>query len=120
MNDTGRATPTPAPVDPGHILDSLAIAAWFTDADKIVRYVNAVARKTRPDAVAALGKNVEACHKPASVPALRALYEEWASGSRAVKVYVHPAAGGGSSYSVLVPVQGADGFEGVLELSFKV
>ncbi len=104
-------------IDPAHIFDSLGTPAWFADKDKTLRYVNA-AGQSNQSIVAALGRNIEDCHKPGSVKDLRALYEKWAAGSREAQVYLRTA-GRATKYNVLIPVHGPKGFEGVVELSFK-
>jgi len=104
-------------IDPALIFDRLGTPAWFADKDKVLRYINAAGR-THEDMVAALGKNIEDCHNPASVKEIRALYAKWAAGSREAQVYLRTVTGG-TKYNILIPVHGPSGFEGVVELSFK-
>jgi len=113
--DPGRSL-----VDPGSILEHLGIDAWFADRDKTLAYVNARSRRTREDIMAALGKNVEGCHKRSeSHEEIRALYGKWEGGSTDVKLSSHDVEGG-KKYNIVIPVQGPDGFEGCLELAFTV
>lgn len=105
-------------VDPGLILEHLGATAWFADENKILRYLNRSARETRATIRAAVGRDVEECHqRPESVETIRQLYARWRDGATDVHVYTREVEGG-RAYNLLVPVQGPDGFRGVLELAF--
>lgn len=104
-------------IDVAHIFDSLGTPAWFADKDKTLRYVNA-AGQAQKDIVAALGKNIEDCHKPESVKDVKALYDKWSAGSREPQVYLRTVKKA-TKFNILIPVHGPKGFEGVVELSFR-
>jgi hypothetical protein len=105
---------------PGSILEHLGIDAWFAGRDKTLVYVNALSRRTRADITAALGKNVEDCHKRLeSREEIRVLYGQWEAGSTEVRLSSREVEGG-KKYNILIPVQGPDEFEGCLELAFTV
>ncbi len=103
-------------VDGAFVMDNLAAAGWFADAEKVLRYVNRKGEEKGMDEN--LSANIEECHSPKSVEKIDKLYSLWEKGEGGIKVYRREEVEEGFSYNILVPVYDDGSFEGVLELSF--
>jgi hypothetical protein len=76
--DTGALTP--AQLDA--LLGYLPLEVTFVDENDIIRYFSVPEKRIFPREAAIIGKRVQECHKPSSVPAVNRIIDDFRAGRK--------------------------------------